>query len=99
MAFFACPECGCRDTHKTIECRPARGGDFNRRRRECNFCSYRFTTYESYEDAKPQPNEGIPREVILKREIDVYIEGLPVSELEQLKAIIVAWLDKNKQIE
>lgn len=40
-----CPRCGCTDD-KVIETRAARDGDSIRRRRMCEDCEHRFTTYE-----------------------------------------------------
>ena len=43
-----CPFCGAQDT-KVIDSRLSGEGDQVRRRRECNVCKERFTTYESAE--------------------------------------------------
>ena len=43
-----CPSCGAPDT-RVIDSRPAEGGQSIRRRRECETCSGRFTTYERLE--------------------------------------------------
>jgi len=43
-----CPKCGCQDD-KVIDSRASREGATIRRRRECNKCGYRFTTYEEIE--------------------------------------------------
>lgn len=43
-----CPYCGC-DDQKVLDSRPARDGDAIRRRRECNDCGRRFTTFEEPE--------------------------------------------------
>lgn len=40
-----CPACGA-DDDKVLESRAVRGGAAIRRRRICNVCSHRFTTYE-----------------------------------------------------
>jgi transcriptional repressor NrdR len=45
-----CPKCGCQDD-KVIDSRASREGATIRRRRECNQCGYRFTTYEEIERA------------------------------------------------
>lgn len=44
-----CPFCGNDDT-KVIESRPVEDGTAIRRRRECDHCAHRFTTYERFED-------------------------------------------------
>jgi transcriptional repressor NrdR len=44
-----CPKCGS-DELKVNESRDLEGGSAVRRRRECNDCKYRFTTYERIEN-------------------------------------------------
>jgi len=44
-----CPHCGGFDD-KVIESRTLANGESIRRRRECNDCGYRFTSYERIED-------------------------------------------------
>jgi transcriptional repressor NrdR len=44
-----CPHCGNFDD-KVIESRTLANGDAIRRRRECNGCGFRFTSYERIED-------------------------------------------------
>jgi transcriptional repressor NrdR len=44
-----CPHCGSFDD-KVIDSRTLANGEATRRRRECNGCSYRFTSYERIED-------------------------------------------------
>jgi len=46
-----CPFCECVDQH-VVETRIARGGVSIRRRRECERCARRFTTYEVLERAR-----------------------------------------------
>ncbi len=43
-----CPFCGTLD-NKVIDSRLSHGGETTRRRRECNGCSRRYTTYEKVE--------------------------------------------------
>ena len=43
-----CPSCNATDT-RVIDSRPAEGGMSIRRRRECDVCAHRFTTYERLE--------------------------------------------------
>jgi transcriptional repressor NrdR len=52
-----CPYCGYFET-KVVDSRPAEEGNAIRRRRECNSCRKRFTTYEKI--------EGIPLMVVKK---------------------------------
>ncbi|HEX3624837.1 MAG TPA: transcriptional regulator NrdR [Verrucomicrobiae bacterium] len=43
-----CPKCGCQED-KVIDSRASREGATIRRRRECETCHHRFTTYEEVE--------------------------------------------------
>lgn len=43
-----CPSCGASDT-RVIDSRPAEEGSAIRRRRQCEACGHRFTTYERLE--------------------------------------------------
>lgn len=43
-----CPNCGNHDT-KVVDSRPTDDGDAIRRRRECEKCGFRFSTYEEIE--------------------------------------------------
>lgn len=47
-----CPYCGGYDT-RVVDSRGARDGRAIRRRRECEECAERFTTYEEIEDIRP----------------------------------------------
>jgi len=47
-----CPFCGNLDT-KVVDSRPDKGGSGIRRRRECESCARRFTTYERIEQILP----------------------------------------------
>ena len=40
-----CPSCSIEDS-KVVDSRPIQGGEGIRRRRECNACTFRYTTYE-----------------------------------------------------
>ena len=53
-----CPYCGYED-QKVLDSRPARDGEAIRRRRECNDCGRRFTTFEEPEK---------PRLFVIKRD-------------------------------
>ncbi len=53
-----CPKCGCQED-KVIDSRASREGATIRRRRECEQCGHRFTTYEELE------HEGL---MVLKRD-------------------------------
>ncbi|MBX3111691.1 MAG: transcriptional regulator NrdR [Fimbriimonadaceae bacterium] len=54
---MTCPFCG-HEEHKVLDSRPARDGTAIRRRRECEACGRRFTTFEEVER---------PRLVVVKR--------------------------------
>lgn len=47
-----CPYCGTLD-NKVIDSRLSQGGEVTRRRRECDSCGRRYTTYERVEQALP----------------------------------------------
>jgi transcriptional repressor NrdR len=47
-----CPFCGFEDT-RVVNSRPDREGNTIRRRRECDECHQRFTTYENREEITP----------------------------------------------
>ena len=47
-----CPVCGTLD-NKVIDSRLSQGGEVTRRRRECEGCGRRYTTYERVEQALP----------------------------------------------
>ena len=55
-----CPSCGSFDD-KVIESRTMANGESTRRRRECNSCGYRFTSYEHIEE-KPFMVVNLPYE-------------------------------------
>jgi transcriptional repressor NrdR len=46
-----CPNCGSLND-KVVDTRQSKDGTVIRRRRECNDCGFRFTTYERYEEEK-----------------------------------------------
>lgn len=50
--LMRCPFCGTLD-NKVIDSRLSHGGETTRRRRECNGCQRRYTTYEKIEVALP----------------------------------------------
>ena len=47
-----CPACGNGDT-KVVDSRTAQNADAIRRRRKCDTCGHRFTTYERVEESTP----------------------------------------------
>ncbi|GHV42579.1 transcriptional repressor NrdR [Spirochaetia bacterium] len=80
-----CPHCGNFDD-KVIESRTLADGEAIRRRRECNGCGYRFTSYERIEDTqfmvvkKDNRREPFDREKI-ERGVQRALEKRPVSQM------------------
>ncbi|GHV62142.1 transcriptional repressor NrdR [Spirochaetia bacterium] len=80
-----CPHCGNFDD-KVIESRTLAGGEAIRRRRECNGCGYRFTSYERIEDKqfmvvkKDSRREPFDRAKI-ERGVQRALEKRPVSQM------------------
>jgi len=86
-----CPFCGNDDT-KVIESRQVDEGTAVRRRRECESCARRFTTYEKYEDSlMVVVKKDGRREEFSRSKLKVGIlracEKRPVS-LEQIEKVI-----------
>ncbi|AEH54013.1 MULTISPECIES: transcriptional regulator NrdR [Heyndrickxia] len=85
-----CPSCHSNNT-RVIDSRPVDEGRSIRRRRECEDCSYRFTTFEKVEETplivvkKDGNREEFNREKILRGLIKA-CEKRPVS-LDQLEKI------------
>jgi transcriptional repressor NrdR len=95
-----CPHCGNVDD-KVIESRTLANGDAIRRRRECNGCGYRFTSYERLEeqqfmvikrDGRREPfdrsklERGVERALEKRPVSQMQIESL-VNEIEDITAI------------
>ncbi|ANZ58273.1 transcriptional regulator NrdR [Fructilactobacillus lindneri] len=86
-----CPKC-FHTSSKVIESRPIEGGKSIRRRRECEDCGHRFTTFETIEDTpmlvvkKDGAREEFSSEKIL-RGIIRSCEKRPVS-MEQMNEIV-----------
>jgi transcriptional repressor NrdR len=80
-----CPHCGNFDD-KVIESRTLANGDAIRRRRECNGCGYRFTSYERIEDKqfmvikRDGRREPFAREKI-ERGVQRALEKRPISQM------------------
>jgi transcriptional repressor NrdR len=62
-----CPTCGFSED-KVIDSRPVREGSAIRRRRECNDCQCRFTTYEFIEDTQISVVKSMGRREVFSRE-------------------------------
>jgi transcriptional repressor NrdR len=86
-----CPYCGFLED-KVIDSRPTDEGSAIRRRRECNNCGKRFTTYEKVESIplmvvkKDGARESFDREKILNGILRA-CEKRPVS-LEQMESLV-----------
>ncbi|MGF7109799.1 transcriptional regulator NrdR [Treponema pedis] len=104
-----CPHCGSFDD-KVMESRMLAQGDCIRRRRECNACGYRFTSYERIEekqlmvvkkDGRREPfdrkklEKGISR-ALEKRPVSVSAIENIITEIED-KAVMKA--GSGKEIE
>ncbi|MDR2069212.1 MAG: transcriptional regulator NrdR [Spirochaetaceae bacterium] len=80
-----CPHCGNYDD-KVIESRTLANGAAIRRRRECNGCGYRFTSYERIEDKqfmvikRDGRREPFDRKKI-ERGVERALEKRPVSQM------------------
>lgn len=87
-----CPFCNTPDT-KVIDSRPTEEGQAIRRRRECEACGKRFTTYEKIEEVlfmvvkKDGTREQFDRAKILNGIIRA-CQKRPVT-LEQMEAIVI----------
>jgi transcriptional repressor NrdR len=81
-----CPHCGSIDD-KVINSRTLANGEAIRRRRECERCGYRFTSYERTEDKqfmvikKDGRREPFDRDKI-ERGIERALEKRPISQMQ-----------------
>jgi len=81
-----CPFCGNLDD-KVIESRQNNSGTTIRRRRECNSCNYRFTSYEKIEEIRLKvvkrdgSREDFSRKKV-QRGLERAVEKRPVTQLE-----------------
>lgn len=100
-----CPYCES-DTSKVVDSRPIEEGNAIRRRRECETCKKRFTTYEKIEEIsmmvvkKDQTREFFDRDKLLKGIIRS-CEKRPISiqQMEQIVAEIERDLTNTMQQE
>ncbi|MDR3341322.1 MAG: transcriptional regulator NrdR [Treponema sp.] len=96
-----CPHCGSFDD-KVIESRTLANGEAIRRRRECNGCGYRFTSYERIEDkqfmvikrdGRREPfdrrkiEKGVQRALEKRPVSQMHIESI-INEIEDVAAIL-----------
>ncbi|WP_042474749.1 transcriptional regulator NrdR [Bacillus ndiopicus] len=88
-----CPACQYKDT-RVVDSRPVDDNKEIRRRRECEKCSFRFTTFEKMEETplvvvkKEGAREEFSREKILRGLIRA-CEKRPVA-LEELEELVIA---------
>ncbi|SEO82190.1 transcriptional repressor NrdR [Amphibacillus marinus] len=88
-----CPNCQDKNT-RVLDSRPIEGGDAIRRRRECEACNYRFTTFERIEEIplvvvkKEGIREAFSREKLIRGLIKA-CEKRPVS-LERLENLALS---------
>ena len=93
-----CPHCGSVDD-KVVESRTLANGEAIRRRRECERCGYRFTSYERTEDSqfmvikKDGRREPFDRNKI-ERGIERALEKRPVSRM-QIESLVNDIEDKT----
>jgi transcriptional repressor NrdR len=93
-----CPHCSCIDD-KVVESRTLANGEAIRRRRECERCGYRFTSYERTEDKqfmvikKDGRREPFDRDKI-ERGIGRALEKRPVSTM-QIESLVNDIEDKT----
>ena len=89
-----CPYCGAQDKDHVLDSRPIRDGESIKRRRECDSCRGRFTTFEEIEELRLMVvKSGGTREAFdrskLRRAIEVACKKRPVSE-EQVSGVVEA---------
>jgi transcriptional repressor NrdR len=85
-----CPRCGCVES-KVIDSRASENYETIRRRRECESCGYRFTTYERLEEVpltvrkKDGSTEVFDRQKIMRGLVTATVKrDIPVSKLNEL---------------
>lgn len=85
-----CPKCGFEDS-KVIDSRPSENNEAIRRRRECESCGFRFTTYERREELplsvrkRDGLREPFDRQKLLNGLIRATVKrDIPVTVLDQL---------------
>ena len=101
-----CPKCN-KDNVKVLESRDAEGGLVVRRRRVCEFCEFRFTTFERVESAhfivvkKDGTREPYDREKILKGVWRACTKrSIPDEKLDKMvSSMEQKWMDGSKEIE
>ncbi|MDR1068772.1 MAG: transcriptional regulator NrdR [Clostridiales Family XIII bacterium] len=94
-----CPFCGNPDT-KVIDSRPTEEGQAIRRRRECESCTKRFTTYETIEEIpimvvkKDGSREAFDRNKLMSGIIKACEKRpVPIADIEKIVAEIESGLN------
>ena len=95
-----CPSCGS-DSTRVIDSRLSDGGDSVRRRRSCQDCEHRFTTFERLEAGQPRVIKSDGRreaweEVKLRRGIMRALEKRPVGQ-DQIESIVLE-IEKSSRL-
>ena len=81
-----CPYCGAQDRDHVLDSRPVREGAAIKRRRECEACKGRFTTFEEIEELRLMVVKGRGRarepfdRAKLRRAIELACKKRPVTE-------------------
>lgn len=85
-----CPKCGYEDS-KVIDSRPSESNDAIRRRRECDKCGFRFTTYERREETplmvikRDGSKEGFDRQKLMAGLVRATVKrDIPIATLDSL---------------
>lgn len=88
-----CPYCGTQDKDHVLDSRPVREGAAIKRRRECDACRGRFTTFEEIEELRLMvvKEKGRAREPFdrakLRRAVEIACKKRPVSD-EQISSVV-----------
>ena len=102
-----CPYCGAQDKDHVLDSRPVREGAAIKRRRECEDCARRFTTFEEIEELRLTvvKRQVLAREPFdrgkLRRAIEIACKKRPVSEeqitetVDEIERLLYNRLDKE----
>jgi len=88
-----CPYCGAQDKDHVLDSRPVRDGAAIKRRRECETCKGRFTTFEEIEELRlvVVKNGGRAREPFdrakLRRAVEIACKKRPVTS-DQVTGVV-----------
>lgn len=100
-----CPFCGTNDD-RVVDSRESRQGEVIRRRRECNGCGRRFTSYEQIEDIPSQvvKRDGRREPFSRKKLLGGLLKAsekrpIPVASLEAIVDAVEAELSRREERE